>query len=615
LNRLNLYKKTEAQDAIDDVLDDVERRLYTNTFGNCHVNLVASILKLCHAQSCGKCVPCRIGLSQLGNILEDILKGKADSNSLTLLEKTAASIYESADCAIGYEAAYTVLKGLRTFRDDYENHVNNGKCSPEDSCSAPCVNRCPANVDVPGYIALIEEGRYEDAVRLIRKDNPFPAACGLICEHPCETRCRRNILDIAINIRGLKRFAVDNCKGPVPVPKCSDKTGKKIAVIGGGPSGLSAAYFLSLMGHSVTVYEKRNYLGGMLRYGIPGYRLPREDLQWDIDAILSTGVEVKTGVDIGGNSPGAFSIEDLRKQYGAIFIAIGAHTEKRLGIEGEDLRGVMSAVHMLRAVGDGKLPDFKGKRVIVVGGGNVAMDVARTSMRLEAENVTIAYRRRQNDMTALPEEIEGAIAEGCELLTLQAPVKIEGDKDDNVCALWTQPQIIGPIENGRPKPLDASKKQERIPCDIIILAVGQDIEADPFVKIGIKAKRNVIQTQSDTHVEGLDGVFSGGDCATGPATVIRAVEAGKVAAANIDSYLGFDHKISVDVELPIPKTGNKRHLGRVTMREKEASRRKDNFEIMEFGMSQEEAKQEAGRCLRCDRFGYGSFRGGRIQKW
>ena len=611
MNRLNLFKPSAAEEAIDDVLIDVERRLFTGTFGNCHVNLVASILKLCHAQSCGKCVPCRVGLSQLGNILEDILKGRANSDSINLLEKTALSIYESADCAIGYEAAHTVLKGLKTFRDDYENHVRQGKCSPDEGFSAPCVNRCPANVDIPGYIALVEAGRYADAVKLIRKDNPFPAACGLICEHPCETRCRRSILDIGINIRGLKRFAVDNSDGPVPAPQCPAKTGKKVAVIGGGPAGLSAAYFLSLMGHSVTVYEKRNKLGGMLRYGIPGYRLPREDLQWDIDAILSTGIEVKLGADVGGD----ISFDELRKQYDATFISIGAHTEKWLGIEGENLQGVMSAVQLLRAVGEGNMPDFGGKFVIVVGGGNVAMDVARTSMRLGASNVTIVYRRRRNDMTALDEEIEGAVAEGCELLTLQAPAEIEGDGDDKIVALWTQPQIIGPIEDGRPKPLNADKGLERIPCDMLILAIGQDIEADHFVKHGVKTKRNIIQTLSNTKVEGLDGVFTGGDCATGPATVIRAVEAGKVAAANIDNYLGFDHKISVDVEIPPPKTGNKKYWGRVNMREKEPSERKDNFDIMEYGMSLEEATQEAGRCLRCDRFGYGSFRGGRKAQW
>jgi NADPH-dependent glutamate synthase beta subunit-like oxidoreductase len=611
LTQLRLFKESPAQAAVDDVMADVERRLFVSPFGNCHVNLVASILKMCHAQSCGKCVPCRIGLSQLANILEDILRGRADTHSLDLLERTALSIYESADCAIGYEAAGTVIKSLRNFRDDYENHVANGKCSPDEGGSVPCVNRCPAHVDIPGYIALVESGRYADAVKLIRKDNPFPAACGLICEHPCETRCRRNILDIGINIRGLKRFAVDNCGGAVPVPSSAPKTGKKVAVIGGGPAGLSAAYFLQLMGHAVTIYEKRNYLGGMLRYGIPSYRLPRESLQWDIDAILSTGVEVILGADIGGE----ISLDGLRKQYDAMFIAIGAHSEKKLGIEGENLRGVMSAVNMLRAIGDGKLLDFKSKRVVVIGGGNVAMDVARSSVRLGAAQVSVAYRRRQNDMTALPEEIEGAIAEGCEILALQAPVALEGDREDNIIALVTQPQLIGPIEDGRPKPLNADKPQERIPCDIVILAVGQDIEADSFVRFGLKAKRNILQTGSSTGIEGMPGVFAGGDCATGPATVIRAVEAGKVAAANIDNYLGFAHKVSVDVEIPKSCLANKKYWGRVNMREKEASERKDNFDIMEESMSREEAVQESGRCLRCDHFGYGSFRGGRNAQW
>jgi NADPH-dependent glutamate synthase beta subunit-like oxidoreductase len=613
LNRLSLFRESAALAAIDDVLLDIERRLFVSPFGNCHVNLVASILKMCHAQSCGKCVPCRIGLSQMGNILEDILKGQADAGALALLEKTALSTYESADCAIGYEAANTVLKGLRNFRDDYENHVRHGKCSPDEGGSVPCVNRCPAHVDIPGYIALVEAGRCGDAVSLIRKDNPFPAVCGLICEHPCETRCRRNILDVGLNIRGLKRYAVDNAAdtGGAPIPAPAPKTGKKIAVVGGGPAGLSAAYFLALMGHDVTVCEKRKFLGGMLRYGIPSYRLPREKLQWDIDAILSAGIQACPGMDIGG----AISLDELRPKYDAMFIAIGAHTEKKLGIEGEDMRGVMSAVWMLRAIGDGRMPDFKDKRVIVVGGGNVAMDAARSSARLGAANVTIVYRRRRDDMTALPEEIEGALAEGCEIAQLQAPVKIEGDAEDNITALWTQPQIIGPLERGRPKPLDADESPQRYPCDVLILAIGQDIEAEPFVKFGVKAKRNIIQAMPDGSLEGLPGVFAGGDCVTGPATVIRAVEAGKVAAANIDNYLGFDHRISVDVEIPAPKMENKKRWGRVNLRERGAPERKNDFDIMEFGMSCQEARQEAGRCLRCDRFGYGTFRGGRIAQW
>ncbi|MDR1571799.1 MAG: FAD-dependent oxidoreductase [Clostridiales Family XIII bacterium] len=599
---------------------DVERRLYVRPFGNCHVNLVASILRLCHSQSCGKCVPCRIGLSQLSNILDDILVGRASMGSLDLLERTAVSIYESADCAIGYETANTVLRGLRSFRDDYVNHVHSGKCSPDEGGSVPCVERCPAHVDIPGYIALVEEGRYADAVRLIRKDNPFPAVCGLICEHPCEKRCRRNILDIGVNIRGLKRFAVDSC-GQVPAPVCAPGTGKRVAIIGGGPAGLSAAYFLALMGHEVSIFEKRRFLGGMLRYGIPSYRLPRETLQWDIDAILSTGsVSVELRTDVGVD----ISLADLRASgFDSCFVAIGAHTEKKLGLDGEDMRGVISAVHMLRGMGVGRTPDFSGKRVIVVGGGNVAMDVARSSVRLGAKNVTIAYRRRREDMTALQEEVEGAVAEGCELLTLQAPLRIEGDGQDGISALWVQPQIIGPVERGRPRPMEADKPALRLPCDLLILAIGQNIESEHFIQSGIKADRNVLQVLpngsveviSDGSAEAMEGVFAGGDCATGPATVIKAIEAGKVAAANIDRYLGFDHKIAPDVKVPEARPANKRSWGRVNMRERGSSVRRGDFDLMELGMSAQEAKQEAGRCLRCDKFGYGAFKGGRVSQW
>ncbi|MDR1520942.1 MAG: FAD-dependent oxidoreductase [Planctomycetota bacterium] len=611
MNRLNFSKETAAQTAIDEVLLDVERRLFVSPFGNCHVNLVASILKMCYAQSCGKCVPCRVGLSQLANILDRILEGRGKPDDLDLLETTAVSIYESADCAIGYEAANTVLKGCRNFRDDYLNHIRRGKCSPDPGGSVPCVNRCPAHVDIPGYIALVEAGRYEDAVRLIRKDNPFPATCGLICEHPCETRCRRNILDVGINIRGLKRFAVDNC-GQVAVPRPAPGTGKRIAVIGGGPAGLSAAYFLSLMGHAVSLYEKRRFLGGMLRYGIPSYRLPHDQLGWDIDAILSTGnitVQLSRAIDSDD------ALERLRSDFDAIFIAVGAHSEKSLGIDGEDSRGVMSAVQMLRGVGEGEKPDFRGKRVVIVGGGNVAMDVARSSRRLGAAEVAICYRRRREDMTALPEEIEGALAEGCAILPLRAPLSIEADAQDDVVALWAQPQKIGPMQDRRPFPMKADKPPERLPCDRLILAIGQDIEAGPFIRFGVKARKNVLQTLPDGSVGGMPGVFAGGDCATGPATVIRAVEAGKVAAANIDSHLGFNHKISIDVDIPEPRLGDKPGWGRVNMEERPAVERSGDFNLMERGMSREEAAQEAWRCLRCDKFGYGRFKGGRNASW
>ena len=221
-------------------------------------------------------------------------------------------------------------------------------------------------MDVPGYISLIHEGRFAEAVQLIRKDNPFPAACGLICEHPCELRCRRTMVDKAINIRGLKRYAVEH-EGEIKVPKIMDKTGKKVAIVGGGPSGLSAAYYLSIMGHDVTVYEQRKKLGGMLRYGIPAYRLPREILDHEIEGLMKTGFKVETDISIGKD----ISLAQLKKDYDAVYVSIGAHTDKKLGIPGEDAEGVISAVEMLRNIGDDRYPDFSGLEVVVVGGGRL----------------------------------------------------------------------------------------------------------------------------------------------------------------------------------------------------------------------------------------------------
>ncbi len=611
MNRLTIASTNQAQVVVEGLYKDLERRIVASPPGLCPVDMAASFLKLCHAQTCGKCVPCRVGLSQLEKLLEDVLTGKATMETVDLIEKTARVIVASADCAIGYEAANMVLKSVRGNREDYEEHVHNGRCTCSLNQPVPCVALCPARVDIPGYIALVSKGRYADAVRLIRKDNPFPTACALICEHPCEARCRRNMIDDSVNIRGLKQYAVDHA-GVVPAPANAPSTGKRVAIVGGGPGGLSAAYYLQLMGHHAVIFEKQPKLGGMLRYGIPNYRLPRKRLEEDIDIILSTGVEVHTGVSIGEQ----MSVADLRQEYDAVYIAIGAHTDKKVGIPGEDSKNVISAVEMLRNIGNDVMPDFTGKRVAVIGGGNVAMDEARSSVRLGAESVCVAYRRRKVDMTALPEEVEGAIAEGCDILELQAPTRIEADEEGNVCALWVQPQIIGPVgRDGRPGPQKANKEEKRVPVDIVIVAIGQGIASQHFAEHGVPVKRGVIDAMQTSGVESVPGVFAGGDCVTGPATVIRAIAAGKVAAANIDEYLGFHHSISCDVEIPQARLDDRPPCGRVNMAELSAEERKHNFEPFECGMTEQEACQESSRCLRCDHFGYGVFKGGRVIKW
>ena len=610
MSRLSIITENKAQTTVEELYKDLERRISASPPGLCPVDLASSFLKMCHAQSCGKCVPCRVGLGQLEKLMEDVLDGNATLETIDLIESTASSIFYSADCAIGYEAALMVLKGIKGFRNDFEEHVLRGRCICELNQPVPCVSQCPAGVDIPGYVALVAEGNYADAVRLIRKDNPLPSVCGLICEHPCEVRCRRTLMDDPINIRGLKRFAVEHA-GEVPVPEPAEDTGKRVAVIGGGPGGISAAYYLRLMGHDVTIYEQRKQLGGMLRYGIPSYRLPREALDKEIEQLLSTGIHVKTGVTVG-ESP---NLLELRSQYDAVYIAIGAHTDRKIGIEGEDAEGVVSAVEMLRGIGDDQLPDFTGKDIIVIGGGNVAMDVARSAVRLGAKRLRIAYRRRREDMTAMPEEVEGAIAEGCELVELHAPLRIEKDAEGKVAALWVKPQIIGPVVNGRPKPMDSAEPEVRLACDMVLVAIGQGIDSRNFEKYGIPVKRGVIDALNWSGVKDISGVFAGGDCVTGPATVIRAIAAGKVAAANIDEFLGYHHVISADVEIPKVRMSTRKSCARVNMKERSVCERVKDFKLIECGMTEEEAMQEAHRCLRCDKFGFGSFKGGRVEQW
>ena len=610
MSRLTIMTATNAQRVIEDLYKDLERRIIASPPGLCPVDMASAFLKLCHAQTCGKCVPCRIGLAQLQMLLEDVLEGRAALSTIDLIEKTAQNISWSADCAIGQEAADMVLKGVQGFRDDYEEHILHGRCTASLNQPVPCVSMCPAGVDIPGYIALVKEGRNADAVQLIRKDNPFPAVCAYICEHPCEARCRRNMLDDSINIRGIKRYAVDHA-GSVPPEPCAKSTGKRIAIVGGGPGGLSAAYYLQRMGHQTVVYEKRKSLGGMLRYGIPNYRLPRARLDEEIEVIKAAGVEIHTGVDIGKD----IAMCDLDKEFDAVYLAIGAQTDKKVGIPGEDGENVISAVTMLRKIGDDIMPDFKGKRVLVIGGGNVAMDVARSSKRLGAAYVGIAYRRRQEDMTALPQEVEGALAEGCELLPLQAPTRIELDEEQKVAALWVQPQMISSYRKERPSPKQADTEEKRIPCDIVVVAIGQGIESQHFAEEGVPIRLGAIDALDHSGVENMEGIFAGGDCVTGPATVIRAIAAGKVAAANIDEYLGYHHAIECDVIIPAANYADRPKCGRIQLKERQTTIRNADFEPIEYGMSSEEAQQECGRCLRCDHYGFGVFKGGRTTKW
>ncbi len=606
---IKVYEKSQVHQAIESIYDQLGGRLAVSSMVSCPVEFTAAFVNLCATQSCGKCTPCRVGLAQLYQLLSDVLDHRATLDTLDLIREVAEDIYYSADCAIGFESAAMALKASKAFADDFEAHILTGTCGAGNIPPVPCRNGCPANVDVPGYLALTAAGRYSDAIALVRKDNPFAIVCGLVCEHPCELYCRRGMVDDPINIRAIKRYAADHDTNP-EAPQVADTTGKRIAVIGGGPAGLTAAYYLARMGHSPLIYEQRAQLGGMLRYGIPSYRLPHEQLQTEIDYLLSAGIEVQCNSPIDADT----SIRELRASYDAVFISIGAHEDKKLGIEGEDAEGVLSAVELLRNMGDDVRPSFFGKKVVVIGGGNVAMDVARTALRLHASSVTIVYRRRMVDMTAQQEEIHASIAEGCRLIDLTAPVRIE-EEDGKVKALVTQPQIIGEIVDGRATMRDSQDAVVRFECDAVIVAIGQDTDSGAFKDQGLPCNRNCLISREDTSVEGFEGVFTGGECVTGPATVIKAVSGGKAAAAAIDTYLGYDHTIEIDLDIPLALSKGRMYCARSNTKEFIFTELSSSFAQVERGLDPAEAQQEAERCLRCDHFGLGAFRDGRCRAW
>ncbi len=609
MERKHVLKNHQRNLLVLRTLNSFEKRIRANPPGVCPIATHIAYLRTARSQSCGKCVPCAKGLGQLESMLQRVLDGEADMDLYRAAVDLAKTIKRTADCAIGYEAAYMVLNGIKNFNDEYLNHVERRKCLADESVKIPCVYNCPASVNIPGYIAFIREGRCAEAVSLIREDNPFPTACAYVCEKPCESQCHRCLIDDRINIRGLKRYAVDHAaEGAAPPPRRNVSTGKRVAVVGGGPSGLTCAYFLARMGHAVTVFEGREKLGGMLRYGIPNYRLPKERLDEDIAAILAVGgIDVKLNTCVGRD----FTAEDLERDYDAVYVSIGAQKGVVTRIENCDSPGVSSAMDMLYAVAEGKIPDYTGKRVVVIGGGNVAMDCARTVVRCKAASVTVVVRRRRDDMTALPSEIQSAVEEGVEILTLYAPAAVKLDENGNVAALVTKPQITGRYDDksGTPTIRDAAKPPHEIPCDLILMAIGQAVESEPFEKYGLGPKKTLV-TDETTAVRGRPGVFAGGDCVTGPSSAIMAIGTGKIAAINIDEYLGYHHEYRTGITAPPARQNMRSHFGRVQLTERPARERKEDFAETENGMSPEEAEQESGKCLRCDVFGSGKIEGG-----
>ncbi|MBR1673489.1 MAG: FAD-dependent oxidoreductase [Eubacterium sp.] len=605
-----LAKRGNMNQRIYVVLRKFRSRMTSYPPGMCPLALYRSLLQISMNQSCGKCVPCRDGLAEVDHLLKDVLNGDATMETLGEIEDKCRMIAQTADCAVGVVGANLILESLSEFADEYESHIKDKRCAENVTQTIPCVTLCPAHVDVPGYIAMIKEQDYEGAVRVIRNRNPFPTACAMVCEHPCERKCRRSMVDAPINIRALKKYAVEQAAADtVPTPAPNVKTGKRIAVIGAGPSGMTCAYYLSLMGHEVEIFEEHEKGGGMLRYGIPEYRLPKEQLDRDIKAILSAGdIKIHYNTKVGRD----ISFTELRDGYDAVYIGIGAQLGNRMPMENADAGNVIPAADFLQKVANGEAPDLTGKKVVLIGGGNVAMDAARTAVRLNAESVHV-FTRKRDDYTALEEEIEGAMQEGVRFRTLLSFLNIEADKETNdVRAVWLQPEIIAEYDQyGMMTTEHSSNYPYRFKCDLLILGVGQRSDTSHFEQENVPVNRGRILADETCMVQGMEKVFSGGDCVTGPSTAINAIAAGQVAAANIDEYLGYHHKIDDKLVIPAAYPNPCVPTGRAEVEEKDPFARKNNFGFVELPMTHEEAMREAGRCLRCDHYGCGAMEGGR----
>lgn len=579
----------------------------------CMVDVAKYFMRFLKDESCGKCLPCRKGTQRMYEILDDISRGEGTIEQLSLLEELAHVVADTTLCGLGQTAPNPVLSTLRYFRHEYERHILQKRCDAfvcPELVGAPCQAACPLGTEVWRSIAHIQRGEYGDAYRVIRAANPFPSVCARVCHHPCEERCRAGSSGgKPIAIRALKRFITDRIEPGVYTPPRSVEeanAGTRVAVVGAGPAGLSAAHCLSLLGYRITVFEAGPVLGGMLISGIPAYRLPREVVTREINALLNTNIEVKLSKALGRD----FTLTSLfRDGFKAVFLAMGAGKSRRLQLEGEDLPGVYPAMQFLRGF-NLRGESLARRHVGVIGGGNSAVDAARAALRQKGvRQVTLFYRRTREEMPAFEEEIEGALQEGIRLETLVSPVRILARHGLLAGVELIRNELRGHDATGRKTPVPLPGSEFSRPLDTLIIAVGEEPDVEVASSVGIDSRDGrVFLADSDTFSTNLPGVFAGGDMASGPGSVVEAIAAGKGAAAAISRYLrGKPLKAPPVVTLPACFIEPPRVSPHEPTRTERAippllpikSRRKGAAEV-EMSLPMEEAAQEAWRCLRCD---------------
>ncbi|MHB9055884.1 MAG: FAD-dependent oxidoreductase [Paludibacteraceae bacterium] len=576
---------------------------------NCMVDVARYFLEFSSAESCGKCTPCREGLAQALSILTRITNGLGTLADLDTLELLSRTIKDTSICGLGQTAPNPILTTMKYFRNEYEEHILEKRCHAgvcDKLYMALCENSCPLHMNIPAYIELIKEGRLEEAFEVTLRDNPIPGTIGRICHFHCQMRCRRDQLDEPVSQGEIHRYLADTIYKLGKENEIYNKlikerlkpTGKKIAVVGAGPAGLTAAYYLVRLGHTVTIYDALPDAGGIVRFGIPQYRLPKSVLQKEVQFIKKLGVKFSFKQRLGQN----LSFEMLNDTYDAIYMAIGAWKDIDINIPGKKSKGVFAGTELLKELAFDKTPEL-GEHVVVIGGGNVAIDAARSLWRLGKE-VTVVYRREKGDMPANRAEIIESEAERINYLFLAAPHEIIADAKGKVKALKIEIMSGGSIDtSGRRRPVSTGKFKE-IPCDSVILAVGERVDSDYLSQQGLEiTKDGRLIIDPLTSRTSNSKVYAGGDSVTGPSTAAEAMGMAKKAAESIDLALmkekrfhllfrNFEYKNLVPVN---PRISPRNRPVKLSVKE-----RTGNFQEVECGYTGEQARNEVNRCLRCD---------------
>ncbi|MCF8360127.1 MAG: FAD-dependent oxidoreductase [Prolixibacteraceae bacterium] len=575
----------------------------------CMVDVAKFFLDFVLEESCGKCTPCRVGTKRMYEILDRITTGKGREGDIERLERLGEWIKKTSLCGLGQSAPNPVLSTIRYFRNEYESHIREHKCEAGICAKlvrAPCQSACPAGVDVPGFVSLTGEKRYAEALKLHRERNPFASVCARVCFHTCEDKCRRTTIDAPVSIRGVKRFMTDQ-EITIQLPEIkenAENAARKVAIVGAGPAGLTCAYFLARLGYKPVVFEAEFRPGGMLVQTIPAYRLPREILAREIRMIENMGVDIRTGMKLGKD----FTLESLKSDgYEAVFIGVGQPKGVKPSIPGIDAEGVVDALMFLQTYNlRGSVP--VGKKIIVMGGGNAAIDAARTAVRLGAESVDIVYRRTQEEMPAWAEEIDAALEEKINLHTLTNPKEFISENGKIKAVRCVRMKLGAFDSSGRRRPVETDDEVV-FETDQVIIATGQTLDVDGVLgetKLNIAGKAQLACDKRSGQTS-EPWIFTGGDAATGPSSVVEAVAGGERAAVGIDQFLTGDQhdfwrKEKYNDTFFDPEAEPAKYP-RTHMVMLPVDRRMHNFDEVELVWPEGEAVRQARRCLRCD---YGS---------